>query len=86
MTNKPQEMNFEEFGKSIWDAAMNAHVNGCRDVIVPFKLPDGGISRVTVSPPRYTETMLFIEDDGPVTKWRHGLKMSDGSIKWGEWE
>lgn len=77
--------DFEKMGKHIWDAAINAHRDGSRETIVPIRLQDDGICRVTVSPPTYVESRLEIENGEPRTQWRHGSKLSDGTIKWGEW-
>ncbi len=75
--------NWEQFGKKIWDAAMNAHKHGTQKIEIPFSLPDGAIASVTVNIPRYLERYMGIDEDGvPLTKWRHGVKMSDGTMKW----
>lgn len=74
--------NFAEFGKKIWDEAVNIHKKGVKEVVVPIKTEDGGICRVTISQPQYVES--YIDPKTLKTKWRHGIKQSDGIIKWDE--
>lgn len=83
MTKTDQE--WAEFGKNIWDSAMNAHKQGSARIIVPFILDDGGMARVVIEPPTYTERRLGFINGEPRTEWRHGKKMSNGEIEWGEW-
>ena len=77
--------DFEKFGKQIWDAAMNAHIKGARQIIVPFKMEDGGISRVTVDAPTYIRIDRHIDEHGNMqSKFISGKKKSDGIIEWDE--
>jgi hypothetical protein len=79
--------DWEKFGKDIWDKAMSAHRTGANEVIVPILTDDGGIFNVKVSPPRYVQSRIAFDGNFNVyTEWRHGKKMSDGTIKWGEWK
>lgn len=79
------DIDWTKFGKDIWDAAANAYKSGASRVEVPLKMEDGGIARVIVTPPVYTQTRLGSKNGEPHTQWRHGVKLSDGSIKWSEW-
>lgn len=79
------DRKWADFGKSIWDRAIKAHINGAAHVVVPFVISDGGTCSVVVTPPRYTESRLGSKNGQPYTQWRHGVKLSDGSIKWDDW-